>query len=136
MLAGIVSLLNSNTGLTNLIGSNSIVPVGQVKGVSSPFVVYHISSGDPTYSAKGDTELQMIRFQFDCYSSKNHLEAWNVAVALRTAIKNTINQTLTDGTFVYACVASPPVDLTMVAEGTASIDFRVMVEVEVHFLTS
>lgn len=137
MLAGIVSLLNANSPLTTLLGNTtSIVPVGQSKGVSSPFVIYHISSGVPTYSAKGDTGLQMVRFQFDCYSSKNHLEAWNVAVALRTAIKNVINQTLSDGTFVYACVASPPVDLTMVAQGTTSIDFRVMVEVEVTFLTA
>lgn len=135
MLAGIVSLLNSNATLSNLIGANAIIPVGTAKSVSDPYVIYHISSSEPTYTASGATALECTRFQFDCYSSV-HLTAYNVAVALQNAIKNTINTTLTDGTTVYGCVAYPPVDLTMVAQGNKSIEFRVMVEVEVYYLNS
>jgi Protein of unknown function (DUF3168) len=127
-------LLYQNTALTTLIGSaNSIRPVGQVKGVADPFVVYHIATGVPTYSAAGDTGKQMVRVQFDAYS-QSRATAMAVAVALRNALKNVINQTLPDGTYCYACVCDPPVDLTIIQQGTGSIETRVMVEVEVHYL--
>lgn len=135
---GIILYLKNNTPLMTLLGSpaNSIVPTGQVKGAVSPFVVYHIGTAVANYTTTGDTALKMARFQFDCYSSNSYTEARNVAVALRNAIKNSIGVTLpdTDATAVYGCFVDPPVDMPFMAQGNTQLEFRVMVQADVHYL--
>jgi hypothetical protein len=129
---GLVALLLNNAGVTAL--TSCILPVGSVKGIVDPCIIYHIGTGVSTYTAKGDAGLPMVRFQFDCYSSKNRQTAMAVATAVRNALKSVIGQTLSDGTYVYACMCDPAIDLPFVAQGTQSAEFRVMVQVEVTYL--
>jgi hypothetical protein len=129
---GIVSLLKSDPTLSAL--TTEIRPVGMVKGMKSPAIVYHIGTALPQYDAAGDSGYMMARLQFDSYSSLSYTEARNVAKALRDVLKNLKNTTLTDGTFVRASFANPPIDMPFVAEGVQTIEYRVMVEVAIHYL--
>lgn len=131
---GIYYLLTNNAGVSAI--TTTIQPAGGVKPTTFPCVIYHIGTATATYSAKGDTGLPMSRFQFDCYSTVSRQEAMTLALAIRDALKNVVDQTLHDGTHVYVCKCDPPVDLTMIAAGQSGTgtDFRVMVEVEVWYL--
>lgn len=131
---GIVALLKADATLSAL--TTRLAPVGAANGLKSPFVIYHIGTATPQYDSQGDSGYQCARFQFDCYSGTSYTEARTVAVALRNVLKNVKNTTLSDAnsTFVQAMFADPPVDLTFVPQGgTQSIEYRVMVQVEVHF---
>ena len=133
---GIVGYLKSNEALSAIM--TAIVPVGMVKGIKSPCVVYHIGTAVGQFTTSGATPWQIARFQFDAYSATSYTEARAVAVALRNALKTLINVTLadTDETYVYGVFPDPPVDMPYEAQGIQNVEYRVMVQCEVHFLES
>jgi hypothetical protein len=131
---GLITYLKSTDALSPI----DIVPVGAIKGVRSPCVVYHIGTAVPLYTSRGDTGWQIARFQFDVYSGTSYTEARRVATSLRDALNQAIGTILDDSesTFVYGVFSDPPVDMPYESKGTPTIEYRVMVQSDVHFLDS
>jgi hypothetical protein len=133
---GIVTLLRADTALSALTGE--IVPVGMVKGLKSPYIVYHIGTALDTKDTEGSTGYRLARFQFDCYSGTSATEARKVAKAVRAVLQNFKNQTLSDAdnTFVQACLIDFETDPPFVPTAMKTIDFRVLVQVSVFYKES
>jgi hypothetical protein len=131
---GLIMYLKTNDTLSSI----DIVPVGAVKGVKSPCIVYHIGTAVPLYASRGDTGWQIARFQFDVYSATSYTEARTIATTVRDTLNSLIGGTLADSesTFVYGVFSDPPVDMPYEAKGLQSIEYRVMVQADVHFLDS
>jgi hypothetical protein len=131
---GIITYLKAFNNLSPI----QISPVGSVKNLKSPFVIYHVATAQALYSSQGDTGLQLARFQFDVYSATSYTEARTVATTLRDALNTLMNTTLDDpeSTFVYAAFSDPPVDLSEIPKGNQTVEYRVMVQSDIHFLDS
>lgn len=128
---GIITLLKADPTLSAL--TTAIVPVGMVKGISSPCIVYHIGTQLDTLDTSGSTGYRVARFQFDAYSASSYTEAKSVAKAIRGVLQNYRNSALSDGTFVQACAIDMESDLPFVAQSVQSIEFRTMVQVSVFY---
>lgn len=130
---GVVILMKADPTLSAL--TTEIVPVGIIKGVKSPCIVYHVGTNLDTIDMQGSTGYRMARFQFDCYSGSSYTEAKTVAKAVRGVFQNFNNTTLADSnsTFVQAALISQESDMPFVAQGNQAIEFRVMVEVSVFY---
>jgi hypothetical protein len=109
----------------------SVVPVGNIKGIVSPFVVYHIGTQLDTADVGGSTGYRTARVQYDCYSSLSYAEAKAVAKAVRGVWEHFQSATLPDAdtTFVQGCLISQESDLSEIPTGSSSVEYRVMVEV-------
>jgi uncharacterized protein DUF3168 len=128
---GIITLLKADPTLSAL--TTAIVPVGMVKGITSPCIVYHIGTTHDTIDTTGSTAFRQARFQFDAYSAASYKEAKSVAYALRHVLQNYQNSTLADGTFLLACMIDMESDMPFVPQGVQTIEFRVMVQVSVFY---
>ena len=134
--SGIVQYLLANSAVVAALGTSpntSIVPVGLVKGIISPYIVYHIGTTLDTNDALGATGYRLARVQFDCYSTLSYTEAKALAKAVRGVFQNLQNTTLSDGTFVQGCLISQESDMPWVPEGISTVEYRVMVEVTVFY---
>ena len=133
---GIVIKLKADTTLAAL--TTEIVPVGIVKGLKSPCIVYHVGTNPDLNDAQGATGYRLARFQFDCYSGSNYTEAKKVAKALRGALGTFKDTTLTDAdsTFVQGCLIDFESDMPFVPTATKTIEFRTMVQVSVWYKES
>jgi len=133
---GIVQLLLADPTLSGM--TSCIVPVGKVKGVKSPGIVYHIGTTLDTKDAQGSTGYRLARFQFDSYSSLSYTEAKALARAVRGVLENFRGETLSDpdSTFVQGCLVDFETDMPFVPEGLVTIEYRVMVQVSVWYKES
>jgi hypothetical protein len=130
---GINQLLKADPTLSAL--TTQIVPVGVVKGVTSPYIVYHIGTALDTLDTQGSTGYRLARFQFDAYSTLSYAEAKAVVKAIRGVLQNFQNTALSDSdsTFVQGCLIDMESDMPFVPQGVASIEYRVMVQVSVFY---
>jgi hypothetical protein len=135
---GMVLALQANSTYKALVSTNSTVPVGAVKNVSYPMVVYHQGTIQDLITTAGSTGNRTARVQFDAYSAKSYTEAKAIAKAIRGVFQNLNNVTLTDSssTFVQAFFVTQESDLTFIAQGQLTVEFRVMVEIEVLYKES
>lgn len=111
------------------------MPIGQVKGIISPAIVYHVGTALDTKDTQGSTGFRLARFQFDVYSQKSYTEAKTVAKALRGVLQHFKNTTLTDSdnTFVQGCLIDFESDGTFVATGTKDIEYRTLIQVSIWY---
>jgi Protein of unknown function (DUF3168) len=135
---GMVLTLQANSAYNSLVNVTSTVPVGAVKGLTYPIVVYHQGTIVDLLDTNGSTGNRTARVQFDVYSAKSYTEAKSVAKAIRGVFNNLNNVVLpdTDETFVQAFYITQESDLTMVPQGTLTVEYRVMVEVEALYVES
>jgi formylmethanofuran dehydrogenase subunit A len=135
---GMVLALQANTAYNTLVATNSTVPVGAVKNVSYPMVVYHQGTIQDLADTKGSTGYRTARVQFDAYSAKSYTEAKAIAKAIRGVFQNNNNVTLTDSssTFVQSFFVTQESDLTMIPQGALTVEYRVMVEITASYKES
>jgi uncharacterized protein DUF3168 len=128
---GMVLALQANSTYNSLVATNGTVPVGAVKNVSYPMVVYHQGTVVDLLDVNGSTGNRTARVQFDAYSAKSYTEAKAIAKAIRGVFQNLNNVTLSDSssTFVQAFYITQESDLTMIPQGALTIEYRVMVEI-------
>lgn len=142
---GMVLKLQADPTYSSLIGAQSTVPVGAVKatvgtalGTVYPCVVYHQGTILDLVDVHGSTGNRTARVQFDAYSAKSYTEAKAVAKAIRGVFQNLNNITLpdTNSTFVHSFFITMESDETLVPEGVLTVEYRVMVEIEVNYFES
>jgi hypothetical protein len=135
---GMVLKLQADTTYQSLVATLSTVPVGAVNKQVYPLVVYHQGTIVDLLDVNGSTGNRTARVQFDVYSALSYTEAKAVAKAIRNVFKNLNNVTLSDAdsTFVQSFYITQESDLTMIPQGTLTIEYRVMVEVEATYLES
>ena len=135
---GMVLKLQADATYSSLVASASTVPVGAIKNVSYPIVVYHQGTILDLPDTHGSTGTRTARVQFDAYSAKSYTEAKAIIKSIRNVFQHYQNSTLPDAsaTFVQACFISNESDLTMIPQGVLTVEYRVMVEVEVTYVES
>tara|TARA_S200002703_G_scaffold158352_1_gene168476 strand:+ start:1108 stop:1518 length:411 start_codon:yes stop_codon:yes gene_type:complete len=80
----IYSILSGNATVSGLV-STRIYPVVVPQDTSFPFVVFTITSEEPSHSKDGVSGLDVISFQVDCYGLE-YDENTTLANAVRTAL--------------------------------------------------
>lgn len=128
---GLIRRLKADPTLSAL--TMEIVPVGIVKGIKSPCIVYQIGTVLDTREATGSSGYRLARCQFDCYSASSYAESKNVAKAVRGIFKSFHDQTLLDGTYVQAALIDFESDEPFVPTGVQAIEFRTLVQVSVWY---
>jgi hypothetical protein len=135
---GIVLTLQDDATYSSLVAAKSTVPVGMVKNVVYPLVVYHLHDVTDVLDFNGSTGNRRAMVQLDCYSAKSMLEARTVSKAVREVFQNFNNVTLpdADATFVQAVYITNESDQTMIPQGIQTVEYRILVELEVFYLES
>lgn len=135
---GMVLTLQADPTYSSLVNSTSTVPVGAVKNLTYPIVVYHQGTIVDLLDVNGSTGNRTARVQFDAYSAKSYTEAKSIAKAIRNVFQNLNNVRLpdSDSTLVQAFYITQESDLTMVPQGVLTVEYRIMVEVEVLYVES
>ena len=135
---GMVLKLQADSTYSSLVDTLSTVPVGAVKNKVYPLVVYHQGTVLDELDVNGSTGWRTARVQFDSYSAVSYTEAKAIAKAIRNVFQNYQNSALPDSssTFVQACLIQNETDLTMIPQGALTVEYRVMVEVEVSYIES
>lgn len=128
---GLVALLNATTAVTNIApigGFLSQLPPDQ----QLPSWTYQIASNPKDYELTGAVNLEMARFQFDCYGLSG-AEAISLAKAI-DAVLSGYKGTLTDpdATQVQGCFRSNRIDFF----DDIARDYRRMLEYEVWFVAA
>jgi hypothetical protein len=132
---GMVLLLQQDRTYSSLVNPLSTVPVGAVNKQVYPVVVYHQGTQYDLLDVNGSTGNRTARVQFDAYSAKSYTEAKAIAKAIRGVFSNLNNTVLPDAssTFVQCFYVSQEADMTMIPQGVLTVEYRVMVEIEVMY---
>lgn len=80
LAADLFAVLNGATA-----AADRVYPVEADQNAIAPFIVYQRISSDPVSSLNGNSGLDSVRVQIDCYAQTNE-QAWTMARAVRTAL--------------------------------------------------